>query len=152
MTRNDYVSTPCLPDDKGQALLDELWERYHALDCNPETGKKVRINSSERRHAEAALGAALLTAGAHFEPRRAFEDWLYANTCDVIAAWVRSSPSARSATNCKTMIGGSNARRKISATRSETLRLMMVDVIGRLPPELTRKSDQPVLEMMAKQR
>lgn len=74
--RDDYVSTPSLPDDKGRALLEELTDLYHAISFDPETNKKVRSGSRDERYATAALEAAMIKAAANFEHHRDFTAWL----------------------------------------------------------------------------
>lgn len=151
MNPTDYVAASAFSDEHGQAILTRLWELYGNLEINPETNKKVRQGSSEKRYAVAALQAELIKAGAHFEHAREFDDWLYNNMAGVVDAYnpiLAEIEITNKLHNFEWQLERIDERYQ---GRVKTLCLLVQDIIKRLPQEAARETDQLMLDILARE-
>lgn len=147
---SDYVSTSAFSDEQGKAWLSELWDLYGAIEHGP-GGKKVRQGSNEQRYAIAALQAALIKAGAHFERHREFDQWLYDNMYGAVDAYNPIATEIEITNKLRDFEWQIERIKEKYQSDAEVLRLMVQDIVDRLPPEMQRKTDRVCLDVMARE-
>ena len=147
---DNYVSTSAFSDEQGKAWLSELWDLYGAIEHGP-GGKKVRRGSHEQRHAIAALQAALIKVGAYFERHRELDDWLYANAYGAIDAYNPILTEIEITNKIADFDWRLKRMEEHNKSNVEVLRLMVQDIVDRLPPEMERKTDRLILDVMARE-
>jgi hypothetical protein len=84
-----YQPTTEIPDDEGEALLDELNrldELTHSTTDKNGKSRTIRSGSKEERRAEAALHKAIIDAALRFKRHEEFTTWLLRNHCEHIDA------------------------------------------------------------------